>query len=198
MRDRHMKVRTLYPPFVAAVERYFDKLLPLVEDLQVRRDFLGGLCVQLGVVPQFSVWSTVYVPWCHMVYKYIGIETSWTWGFWPFGQWALPPPPPCLFPGLCWTLLCFVPFNTVIQCMWWSVAYALLMLSFAVWWFRIVVWNSENRSRDLWFLLYFVSTFDVMHVVIGVVPCQWCYLTYLVTGFLLRTIFPCLSFAVSN
>jgi hypothetical protein len=36
LKDPNMKVRSNYPPYQKAVERFFNKLIPLVADLQVR------------------------------------------------------------------------------------------------------------------------------------------------------------------
>ena len=35
LHDPNMELRTMYPPFVKAVERYFDKLMPILVPLQV-------------------------------------------------------------------------------------------------------------------------------------------------------------------
>ena len=35
LHDPHMKLRTTHPPFLAAVERYFDRLFPILTPLQV-------------------------------------------------------------------------------------------------------------------------------------------------------------------
>ncbi|XP_065184340.1 beta-galactosidase-1-like protein 2 [Sycon ciliatum] len=54
MRDNHMKVRTLYPPFVAAVERYFNKLIPLVADLQCHR---GGPIIAVQIENEYGSFA---------------------------------------------------------------------------------------------------------------------------------------------
>ena len=54
LRDNKMRVRSTYPPFLAAVDRYFDKLLPMLARLQANR---GGPIIAFQIENEYGSYG---------------------------------------------------------------------------------------------------------------------------------------------
>lgn len=54
LKDRHMRVRSTYPPFIKAVERYFDVLLPIVSKYQIHK---GGPVIMVQIENEYGYYG---------------------------------------------------------------------------------------------------------------------------------------------
>lgn len=72
--DRSMSLRTLYPGFLRAMERYFDEIVAKVEDLQCTR---GGPIVAVQIENEYGSYgnSAPYLQWIEQALLERGIET---------------------------------------------------------------------------------------------------------------------------
>ena len=77
LRDRHMRVRTMYKPYLNAVDEYFDKLLPMLVDLQYMK---GGPVIAIQIENEYGSFGadTRYLLHLLSLYEKHGFSTDST------------------------------------------------------------------------------------------------------------------------
>ena len=77
LRDRHMRVRTMYKPYLNAVDEYFDKLLPMLVDLQYMK---GGPVIAVQIENEYGSFGadTRYLLHLLSLYEKHGFSTDST------------------------------------------------------------------------------------------------------------------------
>ena len=68
LRDENMKVRSMYKPFLKAVDRYFDKLIPMLAELQANR---GGPIIAFQIENEYGSYGRDV---SYMKYLYNGLR----------------------------------------------------------------------------------------------------------------------------
>lgn len=63
-RDPEMKVRTAYQPYLDRVKKYFDKLLPLVTDLQFTK---GGSIIGIQIENEYASFNPIDLPYLEFI-----------------------------------------------------------------------------------------------------------------------------------
>ena len=91
LKDKNMRVRSTYAPFLAAVDRYFDKLLPMLAQLQANR---GGPIIAFQVENEYGSYGNdiEYMKHIYKGFRKRGITELLTTSDNDEGLWTTPPP----------------------------------------------------------------------------------------------------------
>ena len=144
LRDDKMKVRSMYKPFLRALDRYFDKLLPMLAELQANRD---GPIIAFQIENEYGSYgnNAKYMRYLYKGFRQRGISELLITSDNEDGLWVAPNPYPDVLPtinGLNLNEKFIKSFMAGI-----NPEYPLMVTEFWVGWYT--VWGAEKKeTRD--------------------------------------------------